>query len=56
MRDPVDEKDLENKKCTYQLMKGNRDSTEHCYVVNTSSGEVWEVTFSKGHAVKYEKK
>ena len=56
MRDPVEDKDLENKQCVYQLMKGNRDSTEHCYIVNTSTGEVWEITFSKGHTVKYEKK
>lgn len=56
MRDPADEKDLENKQCIYQLMKGNRDSAEHCYVVNTITGEVWEVTFTKGRTAKYEKK
>lgn len=56
MRDPADENDLVNKQCVYQLMKGNRDSVERCYVVNTTTGDVWEVTFSKGHTVKYEKK
>ena len=56
MRDPADENDMVNKQCVYQLMKGNRDSMEHCYVVNTATGSVWEVTFTKGHLVKYEKK
>lgn len=56
MRDPADEDDMVNKQCIYQLTKGNRDAMEHCYVVNTVTGEVWEVTFTKGHIVKYEKK
>ncbi len=56
MRDPTDENDLINKQCVYQLMKGNRDSIEHCYVINTLTGDVWEVTFTKGHTIKYEKK
>lgn len=56
MRDPMDEKDMINKQCVYQLMKGNKDSIEHCFVINTSTGEVWEVTFTKGHTIKYEKK
>lgn len=56
MRDPADEDDMVNKRCVYQLMKGNRDSMDRCYVVHTFTGEVWEVTFSKGHIVKYEKK
>lgn len=56
LRDPADENDMVNKQCVYQLMKGNRDSMEHCYVVNTATGSVWEVTFTKGHLVKYEKK
>lgn len=56
MRDPSNENDLINKQCVYQLTKGNRDSYDHCYVVNTTTGEVWEVTFTKGHSVKYEKK
>lgn len=56
MRDPANETDLVNKQCVYQLMKGNRDSMDRCYVFNTATGEVWEVTFTKGHIVKYEKK
>lgn len=56
MRDPTDESDLENKQCVYQLTKGNRDSIDYCFVVNTKTGEVWEVTFAKGRTVKYEKK
>lgn len=55
MRDPADESGLQDKQCIYQLMKGNRDSIEHCYVLNTSTGEVWEVTFTKGRTVKFEK-
>lgn len=56
MRDPANETDLVNKQCVYQLMKGNRDSNERCYVVNTVTGEVWEVIFAKGHSIRYEKK
>ena len=55
-RDATDEQDLRNQKCVYQLTKGNKDSVEHCFVVNTSTGEVWEVIFSKGNSIKYEKK
>lgn len=56
MRDPADESGLQDKKCVYQLMKGNQDSIEHCFVLNTSTGEVWEVTFTKGRTIKFEKK
>lgn len=56
MRDPSNETDLLNKQCVYQLMKGNRDSIERCYVINTVTGEVWEVIFAKGHSIRFEKK
>ena len=56
MRSPSDEHDLINKQCVYQLMKGNKDSIERCFVVNTVTGEVWEVIFSKGYTIRYEKK
>lgn len=56
MRDPTDENDLVKKQCVYQLTKGNRDSIDYCFVVNTATGEVWEVSFVKGRTVKYEKK
>lgn len=56
MRDPADESCTQNKQSVYQLMKGNRDSIEHCYVLNTVTGEVWEVTFTKGRTIKFEKK
>lgn len=55
MRDPQDETDLQRKQCVYQLMKGYRDVVEHCFVLNTETGVVWEVTFKNG-VIKYEKK
>ena len=54
MRDP-NNADIQGNQCVYQLMKGNRDSIEHCFVINTATGEVWEVSFKKG-TVKYDKK
>ena len=56
IRDPQNETDIQNKQCVYQLMKGYKDSNEHCYVINTTTGEVWEVSFKKGGIVQYEKK
>lgn len=56
IRDPQNETDIQNKKCIYQLMKGYKDSIDHCYVINTVTGEVWEVSFKKGGIVQYEKK
>ena len=56
MRDPMasDIKE-QDQKCIYQLMKGNTSSVESCFVLNTMTGEVWEVSF-KGSVVKYSKK
>ena len=54
MRDP-NNADNQGNQCVYQLMKGNRDSIEQCFVINTATGEVWEVSFKKG-TVKYDKK
>ena len=56
IRDPKNDTDIKNKQCIYQLMKGYKDSNEHCYVTNNITGEVWEVSFKKGGIVQYEKK
>ena len=53
MRDP-NNADNQGGQGVYQLMKGTRDSIEHCCVINTATGEVWDVSFKKG-VVKYEK-
>jgi hypothetical protein len=56
MRDPMNSDIKEqDQKCIYQLMKGNVSSVESCFVLNTMTGEVWEVSF-KGSVAKYSKK
>ena len=55
VRDSQNTTDIQNKQCIYQLMKGYKDSIEHCYIINTVTGEVWEVSFKKGGIVQYEK-
>lgn len=54
-KDANSELEAQNQECTYQLIKGNEDSVEHCYILNTKTGELWEANFKGGKYCTIEK-